>query len=1265
MAKVNALIHSFNSGELSKSGLARVDQDKVRLCAETQENLIPYTIGKAIMRPGTKYLGTLSSSTSLTNTPPRIIPFIKSLDAKSILELTFESGVASDTDYFYNTPGLHIVSVPAGVTSIAFKGKGGGGNGYSFSGTGGGGGGGGGAYAAATLSVTPGTTIYIYVGGTAADTWVNTAANTTPTGISEGILAKAGASATSHVGGLGGLASSCIGTTVYSGGNGGSGTPGTDYSGGGGGGGSAGPSGDGKDGGDGGYDPTGFLGNGGGGGGGGGANGGSSTSGAAGTDTLGGNGGNGTSGVGGGLHGAPGAAGTSGGGGGGGDKAADALGSGGAGGSDDCFDTGYGSGGGGGGASNSSSAGTGKSGGNGGQYGGGGGGASSDASATAGTGARGLVVLTMSSTATEGRLRVWNDDTLISYSEVTSDIGALTTFSTTLTGGAAATLGASAITSSAPYIGGHAAIYKSVTTSSTNQEHAIKITIDRGSSLFYIGSSLHGSELFSSTTLGAGTHILSFTPTASPYYIEFFVTSVTEISISECSIFNNGADIDLSVPAPWSAGGLRSIRYDQSLDVMFLSIPDDFPHKIERRGNRSWSVVKYIPDDGPFMTSKSNKDVRLKVAATQGNTTLTSDIDFFTANHVGSLFRLTHPNLNATYGLGAEGKYTPAFRQIGVSGTGSGDRFFSMTISGTWVGTINIQRSFDGAVSGFRTYTASNYTANGTYNISGEVVDDNAIIWYRAIFTSYTSGSANVSFNYPQYGGTGVCRVTGVTNATTASVEILKDMFNTTYTEDWREGEWGVDRGYPTAVALFDGRLWWARRDRFWGSGSDDYYTFDATVDGDAASIQRDVATGGTMAEVQWMLPLQRLIFGTAGAESSARSSSLDEPLTPKALTVKDGSTQGASDVTPLKIDGRGIFVQRSRRKLMELSFAQTVGDYMASDLTRYNETICTSLGGKRVSGIVDTDILELAAQRHPDTYIYALRDDAVIPTVIYNPVQEVTGWFKITLGRSSTSFGSFLKNDKAVSIAVLPEEVEDMVYIIVQRRTDPGTYYYCLEKFNQHQNSTHTVVNDISENDIKTYNGLYQLDSYETYSVASDGQTVMASTRFYGSTVMVVGPHYDSSGSVISYGPIGGTYVVGATGQITLDDVDEHRAGSTVTVGLPYYGKYKSAKLAYGAQAGTSVSQKKRISQTALLISDYHPDGVSIGPDFNNLDDLPAVIDGVNVDYDSELISETDSDMFPFPGEWSTDARVCIQVNPGYSATLNGIVIGVETNET
>lgn len=99
------------------------------------------------------------------------------VDTLSLPVATSANGVAAAGGYIYsvggrsflgqafNTQGTETFTVPAGVTSISAKVWGGGGGGGAGGSTGTGGAGGGGGYITATVPVTPGETLTIYVGG--------------------------------------------------------------------------------------------------------------------------------------------------------------------------------------------------------------------------------------------------------------------------------------------------------------------------------------------------------------------------------------------------------------------------------------------------------------------------------------------------------------------------------------------------------------------------------------------------------------------------------------------------------------------------------------------------------------------------------------------------------------------------------------------------------------------------------------------------------------------------------------------------------------------------------------------------------------------------------------------------------------------------------------------------------------------------------------------------------------------------------------------
>jgi hypothetical protein len=272
----------------------------------------------------------------------------------------------------FTRPGDAFYFVPMWSTNVVFGCIGGGSVNLAspFSG------GGGGAFAGTSIAVSGGEILYFHVGAADDSSWACISVNAPPTSAAEGCLAVPA------TGRIGGQASACIGSTVYSGGNGSAPAYGA-----GGGGAAAGSSGAGGRGGIGGNVAS----TSGGGGGGGGANGGASAAniGAQNTGGIGGDSGTaGAGGIGGTLASLIGGAGIDGGGGGGGYGLGLNIGGGGAGGAGVEIDGLHGAGGGGGGAG-ASSTGPARVGGDGGLYGGGGGGGDS----APGTPASGLVYM--------------------------------------------------------------------------------------------------------------------------------------------------------------------------------------------------------------------------------------------------------------------------------------------------------------------------------------------------------------------------------------------------------------------------------------------------------------------------------------------------------------------------------------------------------------------------------------------------------------------------------------------------------------------------------------------------------------------------------------------------------------------------------------------------------------------------------------------------------------------------------------------------------
>jgi len=379
---------------------------------------------------------------------------------------------------------------------------------------------------------------------------------------------------------------------------------------------------------------------------------------------------------------------------------------------------------------------------------------------------------------------------------------------------------------------------QAVTVSGGDQgtEHAIRVVIDRGSVILRVGTTSGGDELISETTLGTGEHSLSFTPNVATIYVELTSLSKYTSIVSSCEIESSGA---MEFTAPWAEADLQNIRYDQSADVVYISCEGYAPRKIERRATRSWSLVNYQPEDGPFRVINTSS-TSITPSAVSGNITLAASRKLFSSDHVGALFKLTSSGQLVEETFTSDNQNTDNIRVIGVSS----QRTFNIDISGTFSMTITLQRSIDepGSWIDVNTYTsATSTTYDGGLN--------NQIVFYRLVVKSgdYTSGSADVSLSIDIGSITGVCRITEYTDEENVSAIVLSSFGGTDAVTNWQEGEWSDHRGYPSSVSLHEGRLWWAGKTKIWGSISDGYESFDEDSDedeGDSAPINRSIGQG-------------------------------------------------------------------------------------------------------------------------------------------------------------------------------------------------------------------------------------------------------------------------------------------------------------------------------------------------------------------------------------------------------------------------------------
>ena len=714
---------------------------------------------------------------------------------------------------------------------------------------------------------------------------------------------------------------------------------------------------------------------------------------------------------------------------------------------------------------------------------------------------------------------------------------------------------------------------QTLTVSDTGIEHSLYIRIANGTAKLSIGSTSGGGEYWDRIELKEGYHSISFTPD-DDVYVRLASATIAPTLVDFAIIGTAGT---MQIATPWGPETFDNIRYEQSADVIFVCDGANSQRRIERHGPRSWSVVKYLPD-GPWI-GQNLTDITITPSGLDGSITLTASKPLFKLSHIGGQFRLESTGQQVSASVTAEDQYSNYIRVTGIE---SG-RTFGIVIGGTFTATVTLQRSL-GAAGDWTDVSVYTTPQAITYNDTL----DNQIAYYRLGVKpgDFSSGTVEIDLTYAAGSILGKARITGYTNSTVVTADVVSDMGATTATSTWWEGAWSDYRGYPSAVALHDGRLFWAGNDRIDGSVSDDFANFDDQIEGDSGPISRNIGSG-PVNKINWLLSLAQLLVGTQGDERVAKASSLEEPLTPSAFSLKRVSSIGSGNVKPVLLDSSGVFVGRGGTRVNEIAYDVAQYSYATNDLTGlYPE-------------VGEPEIVRVGVQRLPDTRIHCVRSDGTVTILVFDRIEKVTCWIEYTT------------DGEVEDVVVLNGTVEDSVYYVVKRTINGNTKRY-REKWaleSEGRGSDRTILTDCS---------------YIYSGVSTD--TITGLSHLEGETVIAWGNTKDL-----------GEYTV-TGGEITLSE-----AVTDAYIGLYYKGQWKSSKLAVASQAQSPLTQRKRIDHLGVILADTHAQGLKYGQDFDHMDDLPLYDKGAAVNTDS-IHENVDMDSFELNGTWDTDARLCLE---------------------
>lgn len=284
-------------------------------------------------------------------------------------------------------------------------------------------------------------------------------------------------------------------------------------------------------------------------------------------------------------------------------------------------------------------------------------------------------------------------------------------------------------------------------------------------------------------------------------------------------------------------------------------------------------------------------------------------------------------------------------------------------------------------------------------------------------------------------------KITAVADVDEATVTKLDNKVPATGAQtDWSISPLTDEKGFYT-VAFHEGRLFYGGTpeavDRVWASNSDDFDFFDPfgpdianrRADEQDRSFSRRLVSG-KVHRIRWMLSTsETLSIGTVSGEFSLMPDN-DSILSNVSARVKPTTSVGSAPVEPVVADASAIFVQKDGEKLRRVVYSLADDRQRAQDLSVLAEHI-TRAG-----------IFQMAYQQSPDSILWLVLADGNLVGVTLEQEQRVVAFHRHRLGGEYDGGHPFV-----VSVAVIPEDQRDTVYLAV-RRTVAGDTLTTIERF-------------------------------------------------------------------------------------------------------------------------------------------------------------------------------------------------------------------------
>jgi phosphoribosyl-AMP cyclohydrolase len=451
------------------------------------------------------------------------------------------------------------------------------------------------------------------------------------------------------------------------------------------------------------------------------------------------------------------------------------------------------------------------------------------------------------------------------------------------------------------------------------------------------------------------------------------------------------------------------LNFEQKNDIIWITSPEHYPRTLKRYSDTSWELEDFKLKNKPFYENGDNSITVECTDVLDGILEISANAEIFTEKMVGAEIIIYSQRKNTAVNKTFTADGESASLQI----IGS----WHLLSTGTWVGKVYLERSFDGGES-WEHYRE--YASNANNNIDASGYETEAGVLYRCRFEGWEDAPSGVLYE---------CRITlSMDEGQTANHAVITEFISggsvkctadTTFrriesTSDWAIEAWNDEYGYPKTVAFTSwDRLAFANTRKqpqtIWLSQVSNYDNFYNDTQADSAltwTIETNLYN-----EINWIINSKKLLVGLANEIGSLSGKDENKPMTIDNRKYEPEIELSAADIPPVKANETMLLLRRGKRTLVELSYNWESEGFVAPDMTLLSPDV---LQGR---------VRQTAYQEQPYPVVWFVMDDGSCASFTYNRAENVTAWAK-----HETS-GSYR------SVARLANEIDsDDVYFAVER---------------------------------------------------------------------------------------------------------------------------------------------------------------------------------------------------------------------------------------